>query len=63
MEAEMYRVAVLERPNDDAEFFDEIEDAEERAINESVDDSVYGVWENESGELVSIVYQQRVFSS
>lgn len=59
----MYRVAVLERPNDDAEFFDEIEDAEERAINESVDDSVYGVWENESGELVSIVYQQRVFSS
>lgn len=59
----MYRVAVLERPNENPEFFDEIEDAEEYAINESIDDSVYGVWENQEGELVSIVYQQRVFSN
>jgi len=52
----MYRVAVLERPNDDAEFFDEIEDAEERAINESVDDSVYVAFEGFFRKLMSEVH-------
>ncbi|RJP53600.1 MAG: hypothetical protein C4583_04240 [Anaerolineaceae bacterium] len=58
----MYRVAVLQRPDVNCEFFDEIEDAEENAIIQSVDDDVYGVWENDGGSLVLIAYQQNIYS-
>jgi hypothetical protein len=59
----MYRVANLLRPYDGAEMFDNYEDAEAHAVGESADDSPYGVWDNDSGILVTIVYQQQVFES
>jgi hypothetical protein len=59
----MYRVANLLRPYADAEMFDDYESAEAHAVEESKDDSPYGVWDNDSGILVTIVYQQQVFES
>src|SRR3989304_4449210 len=55
---ERYSIGRLEYPAEDDEQFKELPDAEQTAIEASVDDAVWAVWENESGELMMIAYQQ-----
>lgn len=59
----MYKVGILQRPNEADEEFDEIEDAEEAAITNSIDDGLWGVWDVETNTLISIAYAQILFSS
>jgi hypothetical protein len=56
-----YSIGRLERPQPDDEQFDDFVDAEVKAIEESIDDAVWAVWENESGEILAIVYMQVVY--
>jgi len=58
---ERYSIGRLEYPAEDDEQFKELPDAEQTAIEASVDDAVLAVWENESGELMMIAYQQTAF--
>lgn len=58
----MYKIGILHNPTGDGEQFDELEDAEEAAIENSIDDGIWGVWNIESRELVSIAYAQELFS-
>lgn len=59
----MFSVGVLIHPSKDDERFEELEDAEEAAIKASIDDDVWGVWEDDGGELQSIAYQCQIFSA
>jgi hypothetical protein len=43
--------------------FDELIDAETWALVHSADESVWGVWDNEEEEYISIAYQQTLFSN
>jgi hypothetical protein len=42
--------------------FEELEDAEIAALEHSIDDALWGVWDEEDGELVSLAFGQRVFN-
>ncbi len=41
--------------------FEKYDDAVNAAINGSADDEVWAVWEDESGEVRAVVYQQIVY--
>jgi hypothetical protein len=43
------------------EEYEELEDAEIAAIQASIDDGLWGVWDEDDGELVSLAFGQRVF--
>lgn len=43
------------------ERYKELEDAEIAALEASIDDSLWGVWDEEDGELVSLAFEQKVF--
>ncbi len=43
------------------ERFEELEDAEVAVLEASIDDSLWGVWDEDDGELVSLAFQQKVF--
>lgn len=43
------------------EQFEELEDAEIAALEASVDDGLWGIWDEDDGELVSLAFGQRVF--
>lgn len=57
-----YKVGILTRPSDDDILYDEIEDADEAALNNSIDDDVWAVWDVHDGELMSIAYQRTLFT-
>ncbi|MBA7589737.1 hypothetical protein ES708_31826 [subsurface metagenome] len=57
-----YSIGHLLVPEKDDPQFDDYGKAEEAAIAASYDDGVWAVWENESGEIQAIVYQQQVFT-
>jgi hypothetical protein len=57
----VYQVGALKYPEVGDPEFEADHDAEIAAIEMSLDDDVYGVWDKENGELISIVYQQQVF--
>jgi hypothetical protein len=59
---QQYSVGRLLSPGPEDHQFAELEAAEVAASDASGDDCVYGVWENKTGELMAIVYQQTVFS-
>lgn len=42
--------------------FEELEDAEIAALEASIDDALWGVWDEDDGELVSLAFGQRVFN-
>ena len=42
--------------------FEKFDDAMNVAIEGSKDDDVWAVWEDESGEILAVVYQQQVFT-
>jgi len=56
-----YSIGRLLTPARDDQQFAELDAAEIAAVEASGDDCVYGVWENKSGELLAICYQQTVF--
>jgi hypothetical protein len=43
------------------EQFEELEDAEIAALEASIDDALWGVWDEDDGELVSLAFGQRIF--
>lgn len=57
----MYSIGDLENPQTSDEHFSEYNEAEFRAIEGSFDDSVWAVWDHDSGEILAIVYQQIVY--
>lgn len=44
------------------ENFEELDDAETAAVEASIDDSLWGVWDNDDGELVSLAFCKRLFN-
>ena len=58
----MYSIGILTNPQTDDQCFENIEMAEEAAISGSFDDDVWAVWDDESGEVLSIIYQQKVYN-
>lgn len=56
-----YQIGHLENVRDDDPVYDDLELAIEDAESNSYDDSTWGVWESETGELLYIVYQQERF--
>ena len=56
-----YSFGRLLTPAPDDQQFAELEAAIIAAIETSGDDCVYGVWENKTGELLAIVYQQTIY--
>lgn len=42
--------------------FEKFDDAMNAAIEGSKDDDAWAVWEDESGEILAVVYQQQVFT-
>ena len=41
--------------------FEKYDDAVTTAMNESADDDIWAVWEDESGEVLAVVYQRIVY--
>lgn len=58
----MYSIGDPNDPTDDDPKFDTIAAAEIAAIEASWNDSVHAVWDDETGEVMSLVFQQQVFS-
>jgi len=58
----MFSAGHLINPQPGDQRFEKIDDAVNAAISGSNDDDVWAVWEDDSGEVLSVVYQQHVFS-
>lgn len=56
-----YSIGHLMMPSQDDEQFEDEHMAESKAIDESYDDGVWAVWDNVSGEIYSIIYQQVIY--
>jgi hypothetical protein len=60
-----YRIGLLSWLKDEDPYFDTQDEAEDEAVQESLDESAYGVWEidEETGhaELLCIAYQSTLF--
>ncbi len=57
----MFSAGHLTSPLSADQRFAQYADAEQAAINGSFDDDVWSVWEDESGEVRAVVYQQIVY--
>ena len=62
LDAGLYSIGDLERPDSADSCFASQEEAEVSAIERSIDDSPYGIWRNSSGELLSIAYALELFT-
>jgi hypothetical protein len=58
---EAYSIGRLESPAPDDQQFAEPQTAEIAAVEASFDDGVWAVWENKTGEILAIVYQQTIY--
>ncbi len=57
-----YSIGSLEYPDPEHDDqFDDRDEAEETARQRSIDDSTWGVFDNEAEKLVAIAYQQVLF--
>lgn len=60
-----YRVGSLSWLKDEDPYFDTQDEAEDEAVQESLDESAYGVWEideeTNQAELLCIAYQNTLF--
>ncbi len=54
----MFSAGHLTSPLPTDQLFGEYADAEKTAIDGSIDDDVWSVWEDESGEVRAVIYQQ-----
>ncbi len=59
----MYSIGDPENPQPNDKRFETAEAAEVAAVEASVDDHVWAVWHDEDGELLSLVFNQQVFTS
>ena len=59
----MYSIGDPENPTSADESFETVEAAEIAAIEKSFDDHIWCVWENKSGEVLSLIFQQQVFTA
>jgi hypothetical protein len=57
-----YSIGHLTMPDKDDQLFDDEDKAEQAAVLASYDDSVWAVWDNESGDVLSVIWQQQVFT-
>lgn len=57
----MFSVGLLQHQSDDDLQFDELADAEITAQNCSQDDDVWSIWDDASGEIVAIIYQEILY--
>ena len=57
----MYSAGHLTSPLPTDQRFGQYTDAEKAAIVGSLDDDIWGVWEDEFGEVRAVVYQQIVY--
>jgi hypothetical protein len=48
--------------NKEEERFEELDDAEIAALEASIDDALWGVWDEDDGELMSLAFGQKVFN-
>lgn len=58
---ELYSIGRLESPSLDDAQYETVQEAEIAAIEASIDDGVWAVWENDSGDVLAIVYQSEVY--
>ena len=61
-ESGMFSTGLLTDPQPGDSRFEKLDDAVNAAIAGSKDDDVWAVWEDDSGEILSVVYQQQVFT-
>lgn len=52
----------LTNPQPGDQRFEKFDDAVKAAIENSKDDDIWAAWEDESGEILAVVYQQQVFT-
>lgn len=57
----MYSIGNPLTGHKEPERYEECEDAEIAALEASIDDALWGVWDEDDGELVSLALGQRVF--
>lgn len=57
----MFSAGHLITPQPSDQRFEKYDDAVNAATNGSADDEVWAVWEDESGEVRAVVYQQIVY--
>lgn len=58
----MFSIGNPNNPTKDDPRFDEQEDAEVAAIEVSVDDGVWAVWDDEDGEVVALAFGRVIFN-
>jgi hypothetical protein len=56
-----YRIGYPLTGEKEPEEYEDLEDAEIAALKASIDDALWGVWDEDDGELVSLAFGQRVF--
>lgn len=52
----------LTDPQSGDQRFEKFDEAMNAAVEGSKDDDVWAVWEDDSGEILAVVYQQQVFT-
>lgn len=63
----VYIVTDMSKPRDEGVTFDDLEDAEDYAVNQTVtpDVGVFGIWQDYGGsdqaEVIALVYHMRIF--
>jgi hypothetical protein len=58
----MFSAGHLTNPQQDDPRFGEFADAAQAAVDGSVDDGVWAVWRDDSGEILAVVYQGEIFT-
>ena len=58
----MFSAGDLTNPRPEDPRFKEYAEAEQAALDGSVEDGVWAIWQDESGEILAIVYQGQVFT-
>lgn len=58
-----YKIGNPKTGEKELEEYAEIEDAEEAAVKASIDDGFWGVWDEETGTLISLAFGSVLFSS
>ncbi len=61
-ESGMFSAGLLTDPQPGDPRFEKFDEALNAAIKGSKDDDAWAVWEDESGEILAVVYQQQVFT-
>lgn len=58
-----YKIGNPKTGEKEPEEYAEIEDAEEAAVKASIDDGLWGVWDEETGVLISLAFGSALFVS